>query len=93
MEIGTSFSSTFCRPSLHSRPSSTNAGAGSQVAMGREAAHLQRGFPNFLCPSCITAWTKCCYDKHPWKELQRQSLELWRKHGPSKDCHIQRSIP
>jgi hypothetical protein len=25
--------------------------------------------------------------KHPWKELQRQNLELWRKDGPSSDCH------
>ena len=29
----------------------------------------------------------------PWKELQRQSLELRRKNGPSRDCHIQGSIP
>jgi hypothetical protein len=27
--------------------------------------------------------------KHPWKELQRQSLELRRKDGPSRDCHTQ----
>jgi hypothetical protein len=26
--------------------------------------------------------------KHPWKELQRQSLELRRKDGPSRDYHI-----
>jgi hypothetical protein len=26
-----------------------------------------------------------------WKELQRQSLELRRKDGPSRDCHIQGS--
>ena len=31
--------------------------------------------------------------KHPWKELQRQSLELRRKDGPSRDCHIRASIP
>jgi hypothetical protein len=31
--------------------------------------------------------------KHPWKKLQRQSLDLWRKDGPSRDCHIQDSIP
>jgi hypothetical protein len=31
--------------------------------------------------------------KHPWKELQRQSLELWQKDGPSRDCHIRESIP
>jgi hypothetical protein len=30
--------------------------------------------------------------KHPWKELQRQSLELRQKDGPSRDCHIQGSI-
>jgi hypothetical protein len=27
----------------------------------------------------------------PWKELQRQSLELRQKDGPSRDCHIQGS--
>jgi hypothetical protein len=32
-------------------------------------------------------------NNHPWKELQRQSLELRQKDGPSRDCHIQRSIP
>ena len=31
--------------------------------------------------------------KHPWKELQRQSLEQRRKDGPSRDCHIQGSNP
>jgi hypothetical protein len=31
--------------------------------------------------------------KHPWKELQRQSLELRQKDGPSRDCHIQGSTP
>jgi hypothetical protein len=31
--------------------------------------------------------------KHPWKELQRQSLELRQKDRPSRDCHIQGSIP
>jgi hypothetical protein len=31
--------------------------------------------------------------KHPWKELQRQSLELRRKIGPCTDCHIQGSTP
>jgi hypothetical protein len=30
--------------------------------------------------------------KHPWKELQRQSLELRQKDGPSRDCHFQGSI-
>ena len=29
----------------------------------------------------------------PWKELQRQSLELCQKDGPSRACHIQGSIP
>jgi hypothetical protein len=32
-------------------------------------------------------------NNHPWKELQRQSLELRQKDGPSRDCHTQRSIP
>jgi hypothetical protein len=32
-------------------------------------------------------------NNHPWKELQRQSLELRQKDGPSRDCHIQGSIP
>jgi hypothetical protein len=32
-------------------------------------------------------------NNHPWKELQRQSLELRQKDGPSRDCHIHRSIP
>jgi hypothetical protein len=31
--------------------------------------------------------------KHPWKELQRQSLELRQKDGPCRDCHIQGSTP
>jgi hypothetical protein len=31
--------------------------------------------------------------KHPWKELQRQSLELRWKDGPCRDCHIQGSTP
>jgi hypothetical protein len=31
--------------------------------------------------------------QHPWKELQRQSLELWQKDGSSRDCHIRGSIP
>jgi hypothetical protein len=31
--------------------------------------------------------------KYPWKELQRQSLELRRKDGPSRDCPTQGSIP
>jgi hypothetical protein len=30
---------------------------------------------------------------HPWKVLQRQSLELGQKDGPSRDCRIQGSIP
>ena len=42
-------------------------------------------------------WTLCPFlefgTKHPWKELQRQSLELRRKDGPSRDCHTQGSIP
>jgi hypothetical protein len=42
-------------------------------------------------------WTLCPFlelgTKHPWKELQRQSLELRRKDVPSRDCHIQGSIP
>jgi hypothetical protein len=40
-----------------------------------------------LCPSLEVG------TKHPWKELQRQSLELRRKDGPCRDCHIQRSTP
>jgi hypothetical protein len=32
-------------------------------------------------------------NNHLWKELQRQSLELRQKDGPSRDCHIQGSIP
>ena len=32
-------------------------------------------------------------NNHPWKELQRQSLELRQKNGPSRDCNIQGSIP
>jgi hypothetical protein len=32
-------------------------------------------------------------NNHAWKELQRQSLELRQKDGPSRDCHIQGSIP
>jgi hypothetical protein len=44
-----------------------------------------------------SVWTLCPFlelgTKHPWKELQRQSLELWRKDGPSRDCHIWVSIP
>jgi hypothetical protein len=32
-------------------------------------------------------------NNHPWKELQRQILELRQKDGPSRDCHIQGSIP
>jgi hypothetical protein len=31
--------------------------------------------------------------RHPWKELQRQSLELRRKDRPSRDCHTWASIP
>jgi hypothetical protein len=30
---------------------------------------------------------------HPWKESQRQSLELRQKDGPFRDCHIQGYIP
>jgi hypothetical protein len=42
-------------------------------------------------------WTLCLFlelgTKYPWKELQRQSLELRRKDGPSRDCHTWGSIP
>ena len=42
-------------------------------------------------------WTLCPFlelgTKYPWKELQRQSLEMRQKDGSSSDCHIQRSIP
>ena len=42
-------------------------------------------------------WTFCPFlelgSKHPWKALQRHSLELRRKDGPSRDCHIRGSIP
>jgi hypothetical protein len=42
-------------------------------------------------------WTLCPFlelgTKHPWKELQRHSLELRQKDGPFRDCHIQGSIP
>jgi hypothetical protein len=31
--------------------------------------------------------------KYPWKELQRQSLEVRRKDKPSRDCPTQGSIP
>ena len=31
--------------------------------------------------------------RHQWKDLERQSLDLKRKDGPSRDCHIQGSIP
>jgi hypothetical protein len=31
--------------------------------------------------------------RHPWKELQRQSLEPRRKEGPTRDFHTRRSIP
>jgi hypothetical protein len=31
--------------------------------------------------------------KQSWKKLQRKSLELRRKDGPSRDCHIRGSIP
>jgi hypothetical protein len=45
----------------------------------------------------LKVWTLCPFlelgTKHPWKELQRQSLELRQKDGPSRDCHIQVSIP
>ena len=40
-----------------------------------------------LCPSLKLG------TKHPWKELQRQSLELRWKDGPCRDCHIQGSTP
>jgi hypothetical protein len=32
-------------------------------------------------------------NNHPWKELQRQSVKLRQKDGPSRDCHIQGFIP
>jgi hypothetical protein len=32
-------------------------------------------------------------NNHPWKELQRQILELRQKDAPSRYCHIQGSIP
>jgi hypothetical protein len=32
-------------------------------------------------------------NKIPRKELQRQSLELRQKEGPSRDCPTQESIP
>jgi hypothetical protein len=42
-------------------------------------------------------WTLCPFlelgIKHPSKELQRQSLELRRKDGPSRDCYNRGSIP
>jgi hypothetical protein len=31
--------------------------------------------------------------KHPWKELQRQSLEMRRMAGPFRDCPTWGSIP
>jgi hypothetical protein len=31
--------------------------------------------------------------KHPWNELQRQSLEVRWKEGPYRDCPTWRSIP
>jgi hypothetical protein len=45
----------------------------------------------------IKVWTLCPFlefgTKHPLNELQRQSLELRQKDGPSRDCHIWGSIP
>ena len=42
-------------------------------------------------------WILCPFlelgTKHPWKELQRQSLELRQKDGPSRDYHTRGSIP
>jgi hypothetical protein len=42
-------------------------------------------------------WTLCPFlelvTKHPWKELQRQSLELRRKDGQSRDCHTRGYTP
>ena len=32
-------------------------------------------------------------NNNPWKELQRQRLELRQKDGPSRDCHTRGSIP
>jgi hypothetical protein len=57
--------------------------------------------PNKKCKQKYTqkskVWTLLPFlelgTKHPWKELQRQSLELRQKDGPSRDCHIQGSIP
>ena len=41
-------------------------------------------------------WTLCPFlelgTKHQWEELQRQSLELRKKDGLSRDCHLQGSI-
>jgi hypothetical protein len=41
-------------------------------------------------------WALCSFlefgTKHPGKKLQRQSLELRRKDGPSRNCHTQGSI-
>jgi hypothetical protein len=34
-----------------------------------------------------------CGTKYPWKELQRQSLELRLEEGPFRDCPTQGSIP
>jgi hypothetical protein len=43
------------------------------------------------------AWTLHSFleegTKYPWKELQRKSLELRQKDGPSRDCPTQGSIP
>ena len=42
-------------------------------------------------------WTLCTFlelgTKHPWKGLQRQSLELRWEEGPSRDSHNQGIIP
>jgi hypothetical protein len=52
---------------------------------------------SFFTALYFVIWTLCPFlelgTKHPWKELQRHSLELRRKDGPSRDCHICGSIP
>jgi hypothetical protein len=40
-----------------------------------------------------TTTKKPPFTKHPWKELQRQSLGLRQKDGPSRDCRTQEFVP
>jgi hypothetical protein len=40
---------------------------------------------------CVDALPLELGTKHPWKELQRQSLELRQKDGPSRDCQTRES--